>query len=52
LNSKNGDPNPTGDEAVKIKDRLEVLQAQLTFLESLLLGLDQNYKKFLAAHPE
>jgi hypothetical protein len=52
LNSKDGDPNPSGDEAVQIKDRLETLQGQLTFLESLVLGLDQNYKKFLAAHPE
>jgi hypothetical protein len=52
LNSKDGDPNPTGDEAVKIKDHLEVLQGQLTFLESLIKGLDGDYKKFLAAHRE
>jgi len=50
LNSKPGDPNPTGDEAVKIKDRLEVLQGQLTFMESLIVGLDGEYKKFLASH--
>ena len=52
LNSKKGDPNPSADEAVKIKDHIEILQGQLTFLESLVLGLDQNYKKFLAAPPE
>jgi hypothetical protein len=52
LNSTKGDPNPTGEEAVKIKDRLEVLQGQLTFLESLVMGLDVEYKKFLTAHPE
>jgi hypothetical protein len=33
-------------------DRLEVLQGQLMFLESLIKGLDGEYKKFLAAHPE
>ena len=52
LNSKKSDPNPSADEAVKIKDHIEILQGQLTFLESLVLGLDQNYKKFLVAHPE
>jgi hypothetical protein len=52
VNSKEGDPNPTGEEAVKIKDRLEVLHSQLGFLENLILGLDGEYKKFLAAHPE
>ncbi len=52
LNSKKGDPNPTGAEAVQIKDRLEILQGQLKFLESLVLVLDDNYKKFIAAHPE
>jgi hypothetical protein len=52
LNSKDGDPNPSGEEAVKIKDRLEILNSQLGFLENAILGLDRNYKKFLAAHPE
>jgi hypothetical protein len=52
LNSKDADPNPSGEEAVKIKDQLEILQGQLTFLESLIVGLDAEYKKFLAAHPE
>jgi hypothetical protein len=51
LNSKKGDPNPGGEEAVKIVDRLEVLQGQLIFLDSLIQGLDGEYKKFLAAHP-
>jgi hypothetical protein len=52
INSKKGDPNPGGEEAVKMKGNLEVLQAQLTFLESQIQGLDVEYKKFLAAHPE
>jgi hypothetical protein len=52
LNSKKGDRNPGVEEAVKIVDRLEVLQGQLIFLESLIQGLDGEYKKFLAAHPK
>jgi len=52
LNSKRGDVNPGGEEAVKIVDRLEVLQGQLIFLENLIKGLDGEYKKFRAAHPE
>ena len=52
LNSKDGDPKPSGEEEVKIKARLEVLHSQLSFLENLILGLDGEYKKFLAAHPE
>jgi hypothetical protein len=52
LNSKKGDLNPGGEEAVKMKGNLEVLQAQLTFLESQIQGLDREYKKFLAAHPD
>jgi len=51
LNSKKGDLNPGGEEAVKIVDRLQVLQGQLIFLEHLIKGLDGEYKKFLARHP-
>jgi hypothetical protein len=52
LNSKKGDPNPGGEQAGKIVDRLEVLQGQLIFLESMINSLDDEYKKFLAAHPD
>jgi hypothetical protein len=52
LGSKAGDPNPSGEEALKIKDRLETLGSQLTFLEAMILGLDTEYKKFLSAHSE
>ena len=52
LNSKKGDLNPSGEEAVKIVDRLEVLQGQLIFLENLIKRLDGEYKKFLARHPQ
>jgi hypothetical protein len=52
LNSKKGEVNPGGEEAVKIVDRLQVLQGQLLFLENLIKGLDGEYKKFLARHPQ
>jgi len=52
LNSKKGDLNPGGEEAVKIVDRLEVLQGQLIFLENLIKRLDGEYQKFLARHPQ
>jgi hypothetical protein len=52
LNSKKGDPNPGGEEAVKIMDRLQVLQGQLIFLENLIRRLDGEYKKFLGRHPK
>ena len=32
--------------------RIQVVQGQLYFYESLIKGLDGYYKKFLAAHPE
>jgi hypothetical protein len=34
------------------KQRIEVVQGQLLLIESLVTGLDAEYKKFLAAHPE
>ena len=34
------------------KQQIEVIQGQLFFVESLIKGLDDSYKKFLAAHPE
>jgi hypothetical protein len=52
LNSKKGDQNPGAEEAVKIKDRLEILQGQLLLLEDHIQELGVDYKKFLAAHPE
>jgi hypothetical protein len=52
LNLKADDPNPTGDEAARIKNNLEILQGQLIYQESLVAVLADEYKKFLAAHPE
>jgi hypothetical protein len=52
VGSKKGEANPGGEEAVKILDRIQILQGQLIFLESQIHGLDAAYKKFLAAHPK
>jgi hypothetical protein len=51
LNLKKGDVNPGGEEAVRIKNQLEILQGQLLYVESLVKALDGEYKKFLTAHP-
>jgi hypothetical protein len=50
LGLKKGDANPAGEEAVKIADRLQILQGQLLFLEDLIKKLDGKYQTFLAAH--
>jgi hypothetical protein len=44
--------NPGTEEAMQIKERMEVLQAQLMYLEAKITGLDGEFKQFLAAHPE
>jgi hypothetical protein len=43
--------DPTPDDARSMKDHIEVVQGQLLLVESLITGLDTEYKKFLAAHP-
>ena len=50
-------PDPTEPEAVVKKDlvridRIEVVQGQLFLLESLVKGLDEQYKKFLSEHQD
>jgi hypothetical protein len=45
------DTDPTGGEAVEVRSRIQTLQGQLMLVDSLLKGLDQQYKEFLAAHP-
>lgn len=52
IGSKPGDPNPSAEEAVLIKQHIEVLGGQLFLLDSLIKGLDTQYKKFMAAHPK
>jgi len=43
----------TVDDAVLVKQRIEIFQAQLIMVESMIVELDGRYKKFLgAAHPE
>ncbi len=46
------DFNMTHDDAVLMKQRIEVLQGQLVLVNSLVGVLDGTYKKFLAAHPQ
>jgi hypothetical protein len=40
------------DLARDIKQKVEILQGQLTLVESFMNSLDHSYKKFLAAHPD
>lgn len=44
-----GSPSP--EQAAAIKDHVQILQGQLLLLSSLVQSLDQEYKKFLSAHP-
>lgn len=50
LNLKKDEQNPSGEEAVRVKEHLEVLQGDLMYIENLITGLDGDYKKFLASH--
>ena len=52
MNSSDSDSDPSRAEARDMKGKIEVLQGQLLLVESLMVGLDKDYKKFLAAHPE
>ena len=51
LDMKDSDPDPTPQQAQEIIDHIEVLQGQIFLVKSFMEGLDENYKKFLAAHP-
>jgi hypothetical protein len=44
--------NPTPEDAKSMREHIGVLQGQLLLVESLIDGLDGEYKKFLAAHPD
>ena len=50
-NAEKTDPGPTREQAIPIKDRIDVFQAQLLLVDALVTDLDGQYKKFLAAHP-
>lgn len=52
MNMHDNDPDPTPQQADAIKQKIEILQGQLSLLDSLVTALDQSYKKFLAAHPD
>lgn len=45
------EPDPTPEQGGAMKQKINVLQGQLLLVDALLNGLDQEYKKFLAAHP-
>jgi hypothetical protein len=51
INYSDHDPDPTGGQANDIKQKIEILQGQLTLVDSLITSLDREYKRFLAAHP-
>jgi hypothetical protein len=46
------DPDPTPEQANDIKQKIEVLQSQLTLVDSFMNSLDREYKKYLTAHPD
>jgi hypothetical protein len=46
------DPVAKVGDAQLAKERIQVIQGQLFYVESLIKGLDGAYKKFLAANPE
>jgi hypothetical protein len=52
MNAGDDDGKPTAAEADALKQKIEVLQGQLLLVDSLMKALDEEYKKFLAAHPE
>lgn len=51
LNTAEGDPDPTAEQAEAMKEKIETLQGQLLLVDSLMKSLDGEYKKFLTAHP-
>jgi hypothetical protein len=52
LNADPTDPAAAALQSQSIKAHIEVVQGQLLLVESLVTGLDTEYKRFLAAHPE
>jgi hypothetical protein len=52
LNMDKKDPDLTEAQANDIKQKIEILQGQLTLVESFMNSLDREYKNFLTAHPD
>ena len=51
MNAAKGDPDMTSEQGDAMKQKIEILQGQLLLVDALMTSLDQEYKKFLAAHP-
>ena len=52
MNVSEKDGGPNAEEAVYIKQHIEILQGQLLLLNALVTSLDGEYKKFLTAHTD
>jgi hypothetical protein len=52
LNADATDPAAAKAQNQTRRERIEVVQGQLLLVESLVTGLDAEYKKFLASHPQ
>ncbi len=52
LNADATDPAAATIQNQKRKEHIEVVQGQLLLIESLVTGLDSEYKKFLAEHSD
>ncbi len=50
MNDSKDDPDPTVEQAEALKQKIEILQGQLSLVDNFMTGLDKEYKKFLAAH--
>lgn len=51
MNMDDKGPDLSEAQANDMKQKIEILQGQLTLVESFMNSLDREYKKFLAAHP-
>jgi hypothetical protein len=51
IDAKDGDPDPTPEQAEALLQRIETLQGQLLRVDNLMQRLSTQYKQFLAAHP-
>ena len=50
MDTDKGTPDPTKDEGMAIKEKIEILEGQILLVDSLMSSLDEQYKKYLAAH--
>jgi len=51
LNEEPGAPDFSAIDSAAMKKNIETLQGQLLIVDSFMKGLDEHYKKFVAAHP-